>query len=110
MALENMDFQAILTWQFYLVAACCGALGEIVKRIPHVPTWLTPITNTLFGVIAMMALLGATPLNALAGILAASVATFVYEIFKGIIKGATDGIEHAENDKTADAEEDVEAE
>lgn len=97
---EIVDFSIVLTWQFYLVAACCGALGEVVKRIPHVPSWLVPVANTLFGVIMMMALLGPTPLNALAGILAASVATFVYEIFKGIVEGAKNSVT-----KSDDAEE-----
>lgn len=83
---ETIDFSIILTAQFWIVAACCGALGEIIKRIPKTPDWLIPIVNVVFAVVMMIVLLGLDGMNVLAGILAASVATWAYETFKNVVE------------------------
>lgn len=89
------DFSVIMTWQFWVVAAACGALGEVIKRIPNVPDWLIPIVNVVFSVAMMLVLLGLDGVNVLAGILAASVATWVYETFKNVAKNALPSTEES---------------
>ena len=86
---EFIYFSVILTWQFWVVAAACGALGEVVKRIPKVPDWLIPIVNMAFAIVMMIVLLGLDGINVLAGILAAAVATWVYETFKNVVEAFT---------------------
>lgn len=88
MTVEVIDFGILLTWQFYVIAAACGALGEIVKKIPGVPDWSIPIINAVFGVAMMLLLVGLDPMCVIAGILSASVATYVYELFKEVVRAA----------------------
>ena len=80
--------QLVLGWQFILVAAACSVVGEAVKAVPNIPNWCIPFINVIFAVAAMVALLGLSPTSALAGIIAASVATLAYELVKQLIENA----------------------
>lgn len=76
----------IITWQFLLVAAACGFIGILIKKIPGIPDWLIPFINLVFAVLVFMALVGFEVLNGLVGVLAAAVATYVYELFMQIFE------------------------
>lgn len=82
----NELMELIITWQFLLVAAACGALGVLIKAIPKIPSWIIPFVNTAFAIVFMMLLCGFTPEYALIGFLAAAVATFVYEYITQLIQ------------------------
>lgn len=80
--------EIFLSTQFILVAAACGILGEVVKKIPNVPNWIIPIVNLVFAVACMLFLMGLDASSVLYGFLAASVATYIYEAVKGTIEKA----------------------
>jgi hypothetical protein len=79
------DFTIILTPQFWIAAAACGAIGFAIKQVPKVPSWIIPIVNLPLGALALCSLLGFEAINVIAGILSASVATYAYELFTNIV-------------------------
>ncbi len=76
-----------VSWQFLLVAAACGAFGIIIKQIPRVASWIIPIVNAIFAIVAMLLLTGFTVEAALTGFLAAAIATYVYELIVQVLQG-----------------------
>lgn len=83
----NELVQLITSWEFWLVAVACGAIGFVIKQVPKVPDWAIPIINLIIAPLGMMALCGFTPFYGIVGILAASLATYAYELFHQVIKG-----------------------
>ena len=90
--------EIIFTWQFWLTAAACWVLCEIVKNIPGCPKWLVPIVNLVFGVVLLTVLMGWNDgLTLIAGILCSAVADYAFQFFTKIIKGVVgDELEDAD--------------
>lgn len=86
----EFNWDIILTWEFWIVAATCGAIGLAIKAIPKVPSWIIPFVNGAISIILLCGIVGEFSwLYLAAGILAASVATYVYELFVQAIEAIT---------------------
>lgn len=77
----------IMTWQFWLAAAACWVICEVVKQIPGCPSWLIGVVNIIVGIILLCLLTGWSGENVVAGILCSAMACFAYEFFKKIVDG-----------------------
>lgn len=80
-------FEIILTPEFWIVAATCGAIGLAIKAIPKVPSWIIPFVNGIVSIVLLCGIMGGFDwLYIVAGILSASAATYVYELFIQAVK------------------------
>lgn len=80
-------FEIILTPEFWIVAATCGAIGLAIKAIPKLPSWIIPFITGVISVALTCGIFGGIEwLYIASGVLSASVATYVYEVFKNIVE------------------------
>lgn len=84
-----IEFDIIMTWQFWLAAAACWAVCEVVKHIPGCPSWLVGVVNLVFGVVFLSLLLGFSGQNIVAGVLCSAMACYAFEFVTKIVQGVS---------------------
>ena len=80
--------EMINTWQFWVVAAACGIICEVLKQVPYIKEhpWILNLANLALGILLLGVLCGFSGENVLFGILASAAAIFAYEMIKNIYR------------------------